>query len=54
MAQERIANDILGLAQIQLSKYSITPVVFNLAQSLRNSASLFLTVPLGDVTHDTD
>lgn len=54
MAQERIANDILGLAQIQLSKYSITPVVFNLAQSLRNSASLSLTAPLGAVSHDNE
>ncbi|GJN89911.1 hypothetical protein Rhopal_002900-T1 [Rhodotorula paludigena] len=36
LAQERIANDILGLAQIQLSKYSITPVEFDLATSLRN------------------
>ncbi|GAA5852003.1 hypothetical protein JCM9279_007055 [Rhodotorula babjevae] len=43
MAQERIANDILGLAQIQLSKYSITPVVFNLAQSLRNICRMFKT-----------
>lgn len=36
LAQERIANDILGLAQIQLSKYSIAPVEFDLATSLRN------------------
>ncbi|BGP46989.1 hypothetical protein JCM10450v2_002841 [Rhodotorula kratochvilovae] len=41
MAQERIANDILGLAQIQLSKYSITPVEFDLATSLRNICRMF-------------
>ncbi|GAA5988801.1 hypothetical protein JCM11641_004857 [Rhodosporidiobolus odoratus] len=40
-AQERIANDILGLAQIQLSKYSITPVEFDLATSLRNICRMF-------------
>ncbi|KPV77318.1 uncharacterized protein RHOBADRAFT_51196 [Rhodotorula graminis WP1] len=43
MAQERIANDILGLAQIQLSKYSITPVVFDLTTSLRNICRMFKT-----------
>ncbi|BGP46992.1 hypothetical protein JCM10450v2_002844 [Rhodotorula kratochvilovae] len=43
MAQERIANDILGLAQIQLSKYSITPVEFDLATSLRNICRMFKT-----------
>ncbi|GAA6050047.1 hypothetical protein JCM3770_001931 [Rhodotorula araucariae] len=41
MAQERIANDILGLAQIQLSKYSITPVEFGLPASLRNICRMF-------------
>ncbi|BGP14897.1 hypothetical protein JCM10213_003746 [Rhodosporidiobolus nylandii] len=41
LAQERIANDILGLAQIQLSKYSITPVEFDLATSLRNICRMF-------------
>ncbi|GJN89908.1 hypothetical protein Rhopal_002897-T1 [Rhodotorula paludigena] len=41
MAQERIANDILGLAQIQLSKYSITPIEFELATSLRNICRMF-------------
>ncbi|GAA5892970.1 hypothetical protein JCM8208_004139 [Rhodotorula glutinis] len=41
MAQERIANDILGLAQIQLSKYTITPVLFDLAQSLRTMIHMF-------------
>ncbi|BGP30997.1 hypothetical protein JCM10296v2_002761 [Rhodotorula toruloides] len=43
MAQERIANDILGLAQIQLSKYNITPVEFDLATSLRNICRMFKT-----------
>ncbi|GAA5955090.1 hypothetical protein JCM3765_003192 [Sporobolomyces pararoseus] len=42
-AQERIANDILGLAQIQLNKYSISPVEFDLATSLRNIARMFKT-----------
>ncbi|GAA5937240.1 PAS domain-containing hybrid sensor histidine kinase/response regulator [Sporobolomyces koalae] len=42
-AQERIANDILGLAQIQLNKYSICPVEFDLATSLRNIARMFKT-----------
>ncbi|GAA5888315.1 hypothetical protein JCM5296_003285 [Sporobolomyces johnsonii] len=41
LAQERIANDILGLAQIQLSRYSITPVEFDLATSLRNICRMF-------------
>ncbi|GAA5834272.1 hypothetical protein JCM11251_000589 [Rhodosporidiobolus azoricus] len=41
LAQERIANDILGLAQIQLSKYSITPVEFDMATSLRNICRMF-------------
>ncbi|GAA6018404.1 hypothetical protein JCM10207_000881 [Rhodosporidiobolus poonsookiae] len=41
LAQERIANDILGLAQIQLSKYNITPVEFDLATSLRNICRMF-------------
>ncbi|SCV70571.1 BQ2448_3333 [Microbotryum intermedium] len=35
-AQERIANDILGLAQIQLSKYTIASIEFDLVASLRN------------------
>ncbi|KDE05537.1 hypothetical protein MVLG_04128 [Microbotryum lychnidis-dioicae p1A1 Lamole] len=35
-AQERIANDILGLAQIQLSKYTIASIEFDLIASLRN------------------
>lgn len=43
LAQERIANDILGLAQIQLSRYKITPTTFDLAQSLRNILRLFKT-----------
>ncbi|GAA6063949.1 hypothetical protein JCM10212_004904, partial [Sporobolomyces blumeae] len=42
-AQERIANDILGLAQIQLNKYSICPVEFDLATSLRNICRMFKT-----------
>lgn len=41
LAQERIANDILGLAQIQLSKYSVTPIDFDLATSLRNICRMF-------------
>ncbi|BGP23674.1 histidine kinase [Rhodotorula toruloides] len=41
LAQERIANDILGLAQIQLSKYSVTPIYFDLATSLRNICRMF-------------
>jgi signal transduction histidine kinase len=45
LAQERIANDILGLAQIQLSKYSITPVEFDLATSLRNICRMFKVRP---------
>ncbi|SCZ97964.1 BZ3500_MvSof-1268-A1-R1_Chr7-3g09652 [Microbotryum saponariae] len=35
-AQERIANDTLGLAQIQLSKYTIASIEFDLIASLRN------------------
>ncbi|PRQ77320.1 hypothetical protein AAT19DRAFT_8388 [Rhodotorula toruloides] len=41
LAQERIANDILALAQIQLSKYSVTPIDFDLATSLRNICRMF-------------
>ncbi|CDR49093.1 hypothetical protein NBRC10512_002638 [Rhodotorula toruloides] len=41
MAQERIANDILGLAQIQLSKYNIAPIEFDLTTSLRNICRMF-------------
>ncbi|GAA5868815.1 hypothetical protein JCM3774_003906 [Rhodotorula dairenensis] len=41
MAQERIANDILGLAQLQLNKYSVTPIEFDLATSLRNILRMF-------------
>ncbi|KAI5476809.1 histidine kinase [Pseudohyphozyma bogoriensis] len=40
-AQERIANDILGLAQIQLRRYSITPVPFDLLVALRNTCRMF-------------
>ncbi|BGP23669.1 two-component-like hybrid sensor histidine kinase 2 [Rhodotorula toruloides] len=43
MTQERIANDILGLAQIQLNKYNITPVEFDFATSLRNICRMFKT-----------
>ncbi|ORY53382.1 hypothetical protein BCR35DRAFT_310513 [Leucosporidium creatinivorum] len=43
LAQERIANDILGLAQIQLSKYKISPIEFDLSHSLRNITRLFKT-----------
>ena len=41
MAQERIANDILGLAQLQLNKYSVTPIEFDLTTSLRNILRMF-------------
>lgn len=41
MAQERIANDILGLAQIQLGKYSITSVPFRLTSTLRTTLRMF-------------
>ncbi|KAL8291742.1 hypothetical protein RQP46_002000 [Phenoliferia psychrophenolica] len=41
MAQERIANDILGLAQLQLKRYNITPVAFDLLASLRNTCRMF-------------
>lgn len=41
MAQERIANDILGLAQLQLNRYSVTPIEFDLATSLRNILRMF-------------
>ncbi|KAM0749615.1 hypothetical protein T439DRAFT_326495 [Meredithblackwellia eburnea MCA 4105] len=41
MAQERIANDILGLAQISLRRYNITPVSFELLASLRSTIRMF-------------
>ncbi|ORY77616.1 hypothetical protein BCR35DRAFT_305378 [Leucosporidium creatinivorum] len=42
-AQEVIANDILGLAQIQLGTYSITPVQFDLSHTLRTIMRMFST-----------
>ncbi|KAI5476613.1 histidine kinase [Pseudohyphozyma bogoriensis] len=41
MNQERIANDVLGLAQIQLSKYVITPISFSLPATLKTIISMF-------------
>ncbi|KAM0747726.1 hypothetical protein T439DRAFT_328383 [Meredithblackwellia eburnea MCA 4105] len=43
LAQERIANDILGLAQIGANRYSITPIPFSLISSIRGTLRMFTT-----------
>jgi signal transduction histidine kinase len=41
MSQKRVADDILGLAAIQLEKYNVTPIVVNLAQRLQTVLKIF-------------